>query len=214
MSTSSRSTVSQCSIYHCVWYGPEKTPTGTDSKRPSSVLVRFGWGARIDAFSWSCEEEAVCRGEAFPQRSSLSPILYNLFMHAFAERVRAVPRKVTIQQKNAVVPPVLVLFVDDVLLTANSSTTLQKLLDICSKWPNITWNRKAGISEVLLSAETRHIFLLCLEALLERWRLKHAYVPPWVHSDWQAPRMLDAYVEQKMQYINSGFGTWYHCPEI
>ncbi len=61
-----------------------------------------------------------------PQGSPLSPSLYNLFIDEFAERVSGVPNEV------ADVPAVL--FADDVLLTAKTSSGLQALLDIATKW--------------------------------------------------------------------------------
>ncbi len=92
-------------------------------------------------------------GRAVPQGSTLNLSLYNLFMHEFAERVRAGSRKV------AVVPAAV--FADEVLTTANSPTGLQKLLTYLSSDRHITWNSKAWISEVLLSTETRrHILIL------------------------------------------------------
>ncbi len=81
----------------------------------------------------------------------------------FAERVSAIPREV------ADVPAVL--FADDVLLTAKTSTGLQTLLDIASKWANdrqMAWNTKKGKREVLQSRATRHQTLCSPEIFLLR----------------------------------------------
>ncbi len=72
-----------------------------------------------------------------PQGSPLSPSLYNLFMDEFGEMVSAIPRYV------ADFPAEL--FADGVLVTAKTSTGLQALLDIASKWTNdrrMIWNTK------------------------------------------------------------------------
>ncbi len=81
------------------------------------------------------QEEWTLVDRGVPQGSPLSPSLYNLFMDEFAERISKVPRNV------ADVPGVL--FADDVLLSAKSTSGLQSLLDIASKWGNdfqMRWN--------------------------------------------------------------------------
>ncbi len=86
-------------------------------------------------------------------------------MDDFAERISKVLRNV------ADVPGVL--FADGMLLSAKSTSGLQCLLDIASKWGNdfqMRWNTKPGKSEVLLTQETEQWPFMLAEKPLNKVR--------------------------------------------
>ncbi len=87
--------------------------------------------------------------------------MYNVFIDEFAERVSAIPARMSD------VPAIL--FADDVLLSAKSPEGLRRLMDVSTTWAEdrgMTWNTKKGKSEVLESEETKgHVFNLARKEL-------------------------------------------------
>ncbi len=80
----------------------------------------------MDKHSWGPERRWFVTDRGVPQRSPVSPSLYNMFLDEFAERQSEIPSVV------ADVPAVL--FADDVLLTSETAVGLQRLLHVVTKW--------------------------------------------------------------------------------
>ncbi len=134
----------------------DSVPRRFQRERMRRVLPK-SLGEIVEAFlvpSWICtigylERKWFVIDRGVPQVSLTSPSLYNLFMDKFAERLSEVPRDV------ADIPVVLLAY--DVLLTADSTKGLQKLLEIATNWGEdrqMKWNVNPGKNEVVESEDT------------------------------------------------------------